>query len=471
MRIAHLIGNVYRRLVSSVVESAEDAEPRMFFFGLFGVVGYPLYYLVWEYLFPQAYESLGLRIACMCVAAPALGVRHWPKPARRHVALYWYFAILFCVPFFFVFMTLQNQINTAWSGSLVVAVLLVAILFDIANAIVMLLLGIAGAIACYAALGSAPIPWSRFIEQTPVYLFTLAAAGVFTRELAREQRAKIAAAMALGGHIAHELRTPLVAMRAAADFIDTQLDLFLSKSPSGSNGSQPAAIPSEDERLLHQAPQIISREVDHAFLVIDLALANTGIRPYGAHEIRTLHIVPAVEAAISRYPFKDLEQRSWIRIGSDICFQVRIIPVLLDHLVFNILKNAVYAIQAAGRGTGGEIRIWAETGHRANRLHFRDNGQGIPAAVVGRIFNPFFSTRVNGAGLGLHFCRTVMNRFDGEVHCRSELGRYTEMILEFPVLADRESKNRRSYAGTELASSNQSGRPIRDSGDAGPPIL
>ena len=440
MRIARSIGQLYRRLTKSIVESAEDAEPRLFFFGLFGVVGYPLYYFVWDVVFPQEYENLGLRIACMCVATPALLIRYWPRSAHRYVALYWYIAILFCVAFFFTFMTLKNHVNTVWSGSLVVAVLLVALLFDIANAILMLVLGMAGAIGCYAALGSEPIPWGRFLEQMPVYLFTAAAAGVFTRELARERRAKIAAAMALGGHIAHELRTPLVAMRSAAEFIDAQLTRLLSTPSPEAIHSPPVAILGVDRQLLQQAPNVISREVDHAFLVIDLALANTGIRPYGAHELKTLQVIPAVESAIARYPFKDVEQRGWIRVNPDTSFQVRVIPVLLDHLIFNLLKNSVYAIQAAGRGGGGEIRIWAETRHRTNRLHLRDNGQGIPAAVAGRIFDPFFSTRVNGTGLGLHFCRTAMNRLDGGIHCLSEAGQFTELILEFPVVTSREPR-------------------------------
>ncbi len=430
MRIARLIGNAYRRLAGSIVESAEDAEPKLVVLGVLCTVGFPLYYILWAFVFPQPYENLALRLAGMCIAAPALVIRWWPKYARRYVAAYWYTSILLCAPFFFTFMLLQNDVNTVWSTSLLAAVTVVLLVFDLANAILMLLLGAALAFAAFGLVATRPIPWKLFLEQTPIYAFAILTVTVFNQAVARETRAKIAAAMALGGHIAHELRTPLVSMRAAAELIDEQLPCLLDSD------SDPLrrAMHAEDRRLLEEAPKAIACEVDHAFMVIDLALVNTGIRPYGSHELTTLPILTAVEAAIKRYPFKDPEQRNWVRIDPHPAFNAIVVPVLLDHLVFNLLKNAIYAIQAAGRADIGEIRIRAEHGIHVNRLHVQDNGVGIPAAVIGRIFNPFFSTRANGTGLGLHFCRAVMTRFGGDIACRSEPGRHTELVLTFPAV-------------------------------------
>jgi two-component system CAI-1 autoinducer sensor kinase/phosphatase CqsS len=430
MRIAHSIGKVYRRLVSSVVESAEDAEPKLVVLGLLCTVGFPLYYVLWAFVFPQPYENLGLRIAGMCIAAPALFIKRWPKSAHRYVAGYWYVSVLLCAPFFFTFMLLQNEVNTVWSTSLIVAVTLVLLVFDLFNAILMLILGAALAFAAYGMVATRPIPWHLFLEQLPIYAFATLTVTVFNQAIARETRGKIAAAMALGGHIAHELRTPLVSMRAAAEVIEERLPRLLE---SGSNRPRDI-LRAEDRHLICEAPRVIAREVDHAFMVINLALVNTGIRPYGSHELKILGIISAVESAIERYPFKDPGQRNWIRIETNRSFNALVIPVLLDHLIFNLLKNAIYAIQAAGRTEVGEIHIRAEPGARLNRLHVQDNGIGIPAAVIGRIFNPFFSTRTNGTGLGLHFCRTVMTRFGGEIACRSEPGRRTELVLAFPAV-------------------------------------
>ncbi len=434
MRIGHSIAQLYRRLVRSIVESAEDAEPKLFILGLLSTVGFPLYYVIWAYIFPQPYENLGLRVAGMCIAAPALFIGHWPKSAHRYVAAYWYFSILFCAPFFFTFMLLQNDANTVWSMSLLVSATLVMLAFDLLNAALMLILGFGFALLAYGALATRPIPWHNLIEQVPIYAFAAITVAVFNHAIARETRAKTAAAMALGGHIAHELRTPLASMRAAAELIEEQLPHLLNVDPAIDTRRAPPLIDAEDRRLLVTAPTTIMQEVNHALMVIDLTLVNTGISPYGTHELKTLRIIRAVKSAIDRYPFKDSNQRSWVRIDSSTSFNVRVFPVLLDHLIFNLVKNAIYAIQAAGRTDIGKIEIHAEPGRHLNRLHVIDNGIGIPPPIIGKIFNPFFSTRVNGTGLGLHFCRTVMMRFGGDIACRSEPGHRTELVLEFPAI-------------------------------------
>ena len=106
---------------------------------------------------------------------------------------------------------------------------------------------------------------------------------------------------------------------------------------------------------------------------------------------------------------------------------------MIDHVLFNLLKNSIYAIQAAGRSDTGDILIRAAPGRTFNRLYIRDNGHGIPSHLLPRLFDPFFSTRPNGTGLGLHFCRSVMQRLGGDIRCHSLAGEYTEFVLEFPV--------------------------------------
>jgi two-component system, CAI-1 autoinducer sensor kinase/phosphatase CqsS len=424
---------IYQRLVHSVVESAEDVEPKLVLFGLFGVVGFPLYYAIWTYLFPQPYDSILVRGFCAVVAIPALFIKYWPRDARRYVPAYWYFSILLCAPFFFTFMLLQNQVNTVWSGSFIVSVCMTLLAFDLVNAILMVAIGMIAALLVYTLINPLPIPWERLLEQVPVYLFTLVTTGLFRRELARERRAKIAAAMALGGHIAHELRTPLMTIEAASEILGSRLPglLELDRMHAANSGDEP--IVGRERDLITQAPTVIAREVEHAHMIIDLALANAGFRPLGADESRVLDIIWAVSHAVQRYPFKNPAQRDWITIAEAPRFTAEVIPLLYDHLIFNLLKNSIYAIQAAGRGEAGEICIWATTGPRMNRLHFRDNGQGISLADQHRVFNAFFSNKPNGTGLGLHFCRSVMRRFGGDIRCRSLPGAFTEFILEFPV--------------------------------------
>jgi signal transduction histidine kinase len=178
------------------------------------------------------------------------------------------------------------------------------------------------------------------------------------------------------------------------------------------------------------------------------AVAGTGTSLFFYHRddchIQPVEIAPAIRSAIQRFPFKEQAQKSWIHVDIDGDCSVNAIPVLIDHLIFNLLKNCIYAIQAAGRGPCGEIRIRLAADRHRQSLYLRDNGQGIPTALLPRVFDPFFSTRANGTGLGLHFCRSVMNRFGGAIHCRSVPGEFTEIVLEFPRLESEAAQHRRS---------------------------
>lgn len=439
MRLNQALTGLGRRLWHSVVESTQDAEPKMFIFGLFGLFGFPLYYWIWTYLFPQPYENLPLRLACVVISAPALLIHHWPGPARPYIPIYWYSAAIFYGPFFFFFMLLQNHVNTVWSGSFLAAILLSILLFDILNALIILFIGVFLGFVAHALFGNGPIPWGHLIEQLPVYAFTVVVMGVFSLQIARERRAKIATATAMGGHIAHELRTPLATVRAVNSITAESLAKLLAESCPDAHRKAPGETLSKADRaLLADASATIEREVDHMSMVIDLTLANTGIRRLREQDLTVIGSEELVRTAIARYPFKDPSHRAWIRIDPADGFELLTIPSLMYHVIFNLLKNSIWSIRAAGRGKNGEIRIWFEPGDQINRLHFRDNGQGIPQAVISHVFSPFFSTRANGTGLGLHFCRTVMHRFGGDIRCRSRSDHFTEMVLELPVVVDRE---------------------------------
>jgi signal transduction histidine kinase len=105
---------------------------------------------------------------------------------------------------------------------------------------------------------------------------------------------------------------------------------------------------------------------------------------------------------------------------------------LMVFVLFNLIKNSLYAIRAAGKG---EISITVAGNERGHTLTFTDTGSGIPAAVQSRIFDTFFTTKkAGGAGIGLAFCRQVVESFGGRLRCESEEGRFTTFTMTFPAL-------------------------------------
>lgn len=111
----------------------------------------------------------------------------------------------------------------------------------------------------------------------------------------------------------------------------------------------------------------------------------------------------------------------------------------LCQVFLNILKNGVEATEGAARSrTEAEIRVWAEASRDAIELHFRDNGCGIPEADLGRIFQPFFSRKGTGKGmgLGLSICARILNEHRATLAVRSEPGSFTQFTIRFPQAAE-----------------------------------
>jgi len=62
-------------------------------------------------------------------------------------------------------------------------------------------------------------------------------------------------------------------------------------------------------------------------------------------------------------------------------------------------------------------------------IEIRDDGHGIPAAVLPRIFEPHFSTRTSGSGLGLAISRQIVERWGGDISVESEAGAGTTVTI------------------------------------------
>ena len=112
----------------------------------------------------------------------------------------------------------------------------------------------------------------------------------------------------------------------------------------------------------------------------------------------------------------------------------------LKQVLGNVFINAAEAIEATGRGSGHVNVKIAETTHAGRRaldIAISDDGEGIDAAVLTRIFEKGFSTRrEKSGGLGLHWCANTMNGMGGRLHAESDgMGHGATMHLILPLAA------------------------------------
>lgn len=421
---------------ASMERNAQYFEPRFLPFGLVAVVGFPLYYFVWHYLFPQPYENLPLRLLGSALFLPVMLAKYWPDRFRRYLPVYWYSAILFALPFFFTFMLLKNNGDSVWLLSALAAAFLMVLLLDWGNLLIQFVVGVGLAWGAYSLTTEVTQLGFLSLEHLPIYLFIVILGGVANYSSEVVKRERLRAMLATASTIAHELRTPLLGIKAGAAGLKEHLPVLLDTYRL----ARAAGLPVLPIRAAHLDSMrgVLARieaEADHSNTAIDMLLMNAQAAGHNRETFIPCSMANCVETALRRYPFASVRERSLVNWDKDSDFSFLGTELLVVHVLFNLLKNAVYHITKAGKGN---ISIRLETAPEGGKLIFRDTGPGIPPSVLPHIFTRFYTWSWrgdggSGAGIGLAYCRSVMEAFGGSIVCESKQGEFTEFVLTFPA--------------------------------------
>ena len=68
------------------------------------------------------------------------------------------------------------------------------------------------------------------------------------------------------------------------------------------------------------------------------------------------------------------------------------------------------------------------------KIEFKDSGSGIPEDVLPKIFEPLFTTKQEGTGLGLPSCKSIIEQHNGNISVKTELGKGTTFIVTLPIM-------------------------------------
>jgi two-component system, sporulation sensor kinase E len=123
--------------------------------------------------------------------------------------------------------------------------------------------------------------------------------------------------------------------------------------------------------------------------------------------------------------------------GHDVAIEKRydskVPPVLMDEdqikqAFFNTIKNAIQAMPR-----GGVLRVSTELRDSRVEVKFSDNGIGIPADRLNRVFDPFYTTKEGGSGLGLMIVYRIVQDHAGSVKLTSKEGEGTTVAISLPI--------------------------------------
>lgn len=113
--------------------------------------------------------------------------------------------------------------------------------------------------------------------------------------------------------------------------------------------------------------------------------------------------------------------------GLDGDHQVVVDEAQIQQVICNLLLNAAYACENAGEVTCRVRQLPSRI-----RVIVEDNGKGMPPEVLARVFEPFFTTRARGTGLGLPICKRIVEAHGGTIDIQSVAGKGTRVTVEIP---------------------------------------
>ncbi len=200
--------------------------------------------------------------------------------------------------------------------------------------------------------------------------------------------------------VAHEIKNPL-------NSLSLLFELLLNKTPPEAKGGL---------ELGKAQVQTIARIVDRFSSVV------RPVRPVPS----ILFLDDVLRRATGNLAAEAPEVSTRLRIDAESGVRLTGDGELLSMALLNLLKNAVEA--------SSSTPIWVEGRRNKKRVEIRvrDEGPGIPPEVVARVFEPFYTTKEKGMGIGLFMAKKIVEAHGGTIEARSREGEGSEFRIELP---------------------------------------
>ncbi len=266
----------------------------------------------------------------------------------------------------------------------------------------------------------------------------LGAVGVFkdvtvVHELEAQLRRsdRLAALGTLAAGLAHEIKNPLTSLRTFTRLVSRRFN---------------------DQRFRQTFERVVPRELERINGIVERLLELARPRRLSLKPVQ----LPVLLGRVVELYANQIETKQIIVLHE----YARDLPTIQgdgEHLYqafLNLVTNALEAMGTGGRLTlragWSEDRDWLSSSRRAPKrsvkVEIEDTGTGIPPAEADKIFNPFFTTKEGGTGLGLALAHKIIEDHDGSVTFRSSPGAGTTFRLLLPVIGEPPAERKSPHA-------------------------
>ena len=205
--------------------------------------------------------------------------------------------------------------------------------------------------------------------------------------------------------IAHEMRNPLTAMKAFVEVLPKKVD---------------------DPRFRSELLRYVPEEMERLNRIVEDLLDYSRTRPLLLQEIKVDELFRSVLVLFARR--LESERVQLIRqVEGDLSMLAD--PGRVKQVLINLLMNAMEAMSSTSEKKL-VLRAWQEAGEL--RISVADNGEGMREEQLGRLFEPFYTSKSQGIGLGLYVSHKIVREHGARIEVQSEYGKGTTFTLHFP---------------------------------------
>ncbi len=217
---------------------------------------------------------------------------------------------------------------------------------------------------------------------------------------------KFASLGRIAAGLAHEIRNPLTAIKGLSQSLSKNMD---------------------DREYVSEFSDIVPKEIDRLNnLVEELVLLGKESKQ---------HALPMDINSVIYGSFRLFESycaKRGVEVKTELKSRKKILgdKDRLNQVITNLIMNAVHAMPE-----GGKMVLATQDTEKGVKITVSDTGQGIPDEIKKELFEPFFSTKEEGAGLGLAVVRKIVLDHNGEIYAESVKGQGSIFTLELPEIS------------------------------------
>jgi signal transduction histidine kinase len=208
--------------------------------------------------------------------------------------------------------------------------------------------------------------------------------------------------------VAHEIKNPLTPMRLTVQSFQRRFD-------------------PEDPNVRSKLDDYSKTLIQQIDTMTSVATAFSNFASMPAQQNETLNVVKIVQLAL------DIFNEDFLQFSA---LEDEIIAEFdrtqLIRVITNLVKNAIQAIPDEQEDKLVFVTVFRELGNV--KIEVQDNGKGISDENKARIFEPKFTTKTSGMGLGLAIIKNIIENYNGTITFESELGKGTRFLVSFPII-------------------------------------